>query len=173
MSLQGTLNLGHGVAETLCFGQKQFLTPIQIDITIKMNWRRLWQTKKFTEQEMLTLRNSKYRVSTFMIQHQFFHALERRDARALFRCVQHELLVHKIPAMQRAADIHHHDAPGFRPVDFSEVHTERKHVPRGGTAAVRMPHIAQRGSGAAAALKDKPVAIKSAVAASVRLVRRV
>ena len=75
MSLQGTLNLGHGVAETLCFGQKQFLTPIQIDITIKMNWRRLWQTKKFTEQEMLTLRNSKYRVSTFMIQHQFFHAL--------------------------------------------------------------------------------------------------
>ena len=45
MSLQGTLNFGHGAVETLCFGQNQFLTPVQIDITIRMNWRKLWQTK--------------------------------------------------------------------------------------------------------------------------------
>ncbi len=60
MSLQGTLKFGHGFDEPLYFGQNRFLTPIQIDITIKMNWRKLWQTRKFTEQEMLTLRNSKY-----------------------------------------------------------------------------------------------------------------
>ena len=54
MSLQGTLNFGHGFDEPLHFGKNRFLTPIQIDITIIMNWRKLWQT------EMLTLRNSKY-----------------------------------------------------------------------------------------------------------------
>ena len=45
MSLQGTLKFGHGFDEPLYFGQNRFLTPIQIDITIKMNWRKLWQTK--------------------------------------------------------------------------------------------------------------------------------
>ena len=60
MNLQETLYFVHVVRNTLRFGQKQFLTPIQINITIKMNWRKLWQTKKFTEQEMLVLRNSKY-----------------------------------------------------------------------------------------------------------------
>ena len=45
MSLQGTLNFGHGFDEPLHFGQNRFLTPIQIDITIIMNWRKLWQTK--------------------------------------------------------------------------------------------------------------------------------
>ena len=34
MSLQGTLNFGHGFDEPLHFGQNRFLTPIQIDITI-------------------------------------------------------------------------------------------------------------------------------------------
>ncbi len=33
MSLQGTLNFGHGFDEPLHFGQNRFLTPIQIDIT--------------------------------------------------------------------------------------------------------------------------------------------
>jgi hypothetical protein len=45
MSLQGTLNFGHGSDDSLYFGQNRFLTPIQIDIKIKMNWRKLWQTK--------------------------------------------------------------------------------------------------------------------------------
>ena len=40
MSLQGTLNFGHGSDEPLYFGQNRFLTPIQIDIKIKMNWRK-------------------------------------------------------------------------------------------------------------------------------------
>ena len=37
MSLQGTLNFGHGSDDPLYFGQNRFLTPIQIDIKIKMN----------------------------------------------------------------------------------------------------------------------------------------
>ena len=37
MSLQETLKFGHGFDEPLYFGQNRFLTPIQIDITIKMN----------------------------------------------------------------------------------------------------------------------------------------
>ena len=41
MSLQGTLNFGHGFDEPLHFGQNRFLTPIQIDITIIMNWRKM------------------------------------------------------------------------------------------------------------------------------------
>ena len=45
MSLQETLNFGHGTDKTLHLGQDRFLTPIQIDITIKMNWGKLWQTK--------------------------------------------------------------------------------------------------------------------------------
>ena len=36
MSLQGTLNFGHGSDDPLYFGQNRFLTPIQIDIKIKM-----------------------------------------------------------------------------------------------------------------------------------------
>ena len=40
MSLQGTLKFGHGFDEPLYFGQNRFLTPIQIDITIKMNWSK-------------------------------------------------------------------------------------------------------------------------------------
>ena len=47
MSLQGTLNFGHGSDEPLYFGQNRFLTPIQIDIKIKMNWRKLWQTESY------------------------------------------------------------------------------------------------------------------------------
>ena len=39
------LNFGHGFDEPLHFGQNRFLTPIQIDITIIMNWRKLWQTE--------------------------------------------------------------------------------------------------------------------------------
>ena len=34
MSLQGTLNFGHGSDDPLYFGQNRFLTPIQIDIMI-------------------------------------------------------------------------------------------------------------------------------------------
>lgn len=45
MSLQGPLNFGHGSDDSLYLGQNRFLTPIQIDIKIKMNWRKLWQTK--------------------------------------------------------------------------------------------------------------------------------
>ena len=45
MSLQGTLNFGHGSDDPLYFVQNRFLTPIQIDIKIKMNWRKLWQTE--------------------------------------------------------------------------------------------------------------------------------
>ena len=45
MSLQGTLNFGHVFYDHLYFGQNRFLTPIQIDIKIKMNWRKLWQTE--------------------------------------------------------------------------------------------------------------------------------
>ena len=41
MSLQGTLNFGHGSDDPLYFVQNRFLTPIQIDIKIKMNWRKL------------------------------------------------------------------------------------------------------------------------------------
>lgn len=37
MSLQGTLNFGHGSDDPLYFVQNRFLTPIQIDIKIKMN----------------------------------------------------------------------------------------------------------------------------------------
>ena len=37
MSLQGTLNFEHGSDDPLYFGQNRFLTPIQIDIKIKMN----------------------------------------------------------------------------------------------------------------------------------------
>lgn len=37
MSLQGTLNFGHGSDDSLYLGQNRFLTPIQIDIKIKMN----------------------------------------------------------------------------------------------------------------------------------------
>ena len=44
MSLQGTLKFGHGFDEPLYFGQNRFLTPIQIDITIKMNWRKVYRT---------------------------------------------------------------------------------------------------------------------------------
>lgn len=36
MSLQGTLNFGHGSDAPLYFVQNRFLTPIQIDIKIKM-----------------------------------------------------------------------------------------------------------------------------------------
>ena len=56
MSLQGTLNFGHGSDDPLYFVQNRFLTPIQIDIKIKMNWRKLWQTESLQN----TLRNSKY-----------------------------------------------------------------------------------------------------------------
>ena len=45
MSLQGTLNFGHGADETLYWGQDWFLTPIQIDITIEMNWRPAMKTQ--------------------------------------------------------------------------------------------------------------------------------
>lgn len=45
MSLQGILNFGHGSDDPLYFVQNRFLTPIQIDIKIKMNWRKLWQTE--------------------------------------------------------------------------------------------------------------------------------
>ena len=41
MSLQGTLNFGHGFDEPLHFGQNRFLTPIQIDITIIMNLMKI------------------------------------------------------------------------------------------------------------------------------------
>ncbi len=53
MNLQGTLNFGHDAAETLCFGQDHFLTSIQIDITIKINRRTLWQTKNLQNKRCL------------------------------------------------------------------------------------------------------------------------
>ena len=59
MSLQGTLNFGHGFDEPLHFGQNRFLTPIQIDIN-NNELEEIMANRKFTEQEMLTLRNSKY-----------------------------------------------------------------------------------------------------------------
>ncbi len=60
MSLQGTLKFGHGFDEPLYFGQNRFLTPIQIDITIINELEEIMANRKFTEQEMLTLRNNKY-----------------------------------------------------------------------------------------------------------------
>ena len=54
MSLQGTLNFGHGSDDSLYFGQNRFLTPIQIDIKIKMNWRKLWQTKSLQNRRCIT-----------------------------------------------------------------------------------------------------------------------
>ena len=58
MSLQGTLNFGHGFDEPLHFGQNRFLTPIQIDITIIMNWRKLWQTEieiSYIQRDLITV----------------------------------------------------------------------------------------------------------------------
>lgn len=60
MNLQETLYFVHEARNTLSFGQKQFLTPIQINITIKNELEEIMANKKFTEQEMLALRNSKY-----------------------------------------------------------------------------------------------------------------
>lgn len=47
MSLQGTLNFGHGSDAPLYFVQNRFLTPIQIDIKIKMNWRNYGKQKVY------------------------------------------------------------------------------------------------------------------------------
>lgn len=51
MRLHGTLNFENGTGEPLCFGQNQFLCPIHIDITVRINCKnygkqKIYKTRK-------------------------------------------------------------------------------------------------------------------------------
>ena len=46
MRLHGTLNFENGAGEPLCLGQNQFLCPIHIDITVRINCKNYGKQKR-------------------------------------------------------------------------------------------------------------------------------